>query len=277
MTSCPICLRPRSKYEITRAYAQMREDATRRRRRPFLVAGWLLAAGGAGYALWFFREPLGTAVAAARARAARFADDSMDARKLAGRPSAAAPASEPAAAPASFDPEKPLSAPVTSSSVAVAAAAPAPVPAQGAVMPARRPVGPVRLEDLHVPVINPANQWIMYGRAYDLVSLKPATGVQLMFQSGESGVTATASTDDEGRYAAVLPRLQEGSLAALSADPRFVPTILCEPDIPYGTLSADERRSLVRGAQDGDARPAVLSDPAGEESLRRDLYLAPRR
>ncbi len=281
MTSCPICLRARSKYEITRAYAQLREDTARRKRLPFVIAGWLLAAGAAGYAAWSFRGPLLAAAASVRARAKRFADESEDARTLMGRAPAApaAPPAEPAPAAGTLDPEKPLAAPAASTAPAAATAAPpaAPAPVDVTAAPVKRALTPVRLEDMRVPAYNAESQWLMYGRAYDVLTLRPASGVQLMFQGVEGAVVAAAMTDDEGRYIVVLPRVQEGSLAAMSGDPRYEPVVLCESDIPYGTLSADERRSLARSAQDGDARPAALSDPAGEASLHRDLYLAPRR
>ncbi|MBI3563992.1 MAG: hypothetical protein HY079_02210, partial [Elusimicrobia bacterium] len=115
------------------------------------------------------------------------------------------------------------------------------------------------------------------GRAYDLTTLKPVGNAQLMFQSTNGGTVANVATDNFGRYAVVLPRLQEGAVVAVSADPRYATTVLDEPDIPYRTLSAEERRSIARSAVDGDVRPTAISDPAGDPSLSRDLFLAPAR
>ncbi len=262
ITCCPICLRPRTKYEITRAYARLREEAARRRKQPFIVAGWLLLAVGAGYAFRQFRRPILGAIAAARAKASAFIDYSMDPRNLA--PSVRTPpAPAPVPAPAVQSP-------------------PEPGPASQAAATARFPAvpgpGPSRVEDLRMPSINPTTQWTLYGRAYDLESLRPAANVQLVFQTGDAmGISETVVTDPLGRYAAALPRLQQGSASVLSADARYAPTVLCEPDIPYRELSAEDRRALAHGARDGDVRPAALTDPAGESALKRDLFLAPSR
>src|SRR5580700_2861948 len=57
-TVCPICLRPRGKLEITRAYATLRLAEKQRRQRPFLVAGYLLAAAAASWLLYRFHDPI---------------------------------------------------------------------------------------------------------------------------------------------------------------------------------------------------------------------------
>jgi hypothetical protein len=47
-TGCQICLRSRTKQEIMRGYAKLRDEKTRKRRRPYkiLAAGALLGASG---------------------------------------------------------------------------------------------------------------------------------------------------------------------------------------------------------------------------------------
>lgn len=285
MTSCPICLRPRSKYEITRAYAHLREEDSRRRRLPFKIAGWVLLAAAAGYGVWHARAPLLSAASAVRAKASRLAEESMDPKNLVKRgpeaPAAStgtydAPAGGPAAAPeaAASPPGATPAAPPSG-----APEPPAPDPKRQAVQPAvdAGATGPVRLQDLHLPTALSPSQWALYGRAYDLVTLKPASNAALAFSSSFGGTMATVTTDNVGRYAVVLPRLQEGSISVTSADARFATTVLCEPDIPYLTLPAEDRRSMARSAADGDVRPAALVDPTGDASLSRDLFLAPAR
>lgn len=276
VTCCPICLRPRSKYEITRAYSHLREDASRRRKLPFIVLGWLLLAGAAGYAAWTYRVPLLSAVAAGRAKVTGFADYSMDPKNLVAK-TAEAPATSTATVEAPVQPF--ASAPTAPAATPTGAAVPPPPgpdPHRQAVQSVAPP--PAKVEPLRMPAFNPASQWLMYGRAYDIVSLKPAENVQLLFQGGEGGgVIATVNTDELGRYAVALPKLQEGSISALAGDSRFAPLVYCESDIPYRTLPAEERRGLARSALDGDVRPAALSDTAGDGRLQRDLFLAPAR
>src|SRR5579885_3207392 len=81
-TSCPICLRPRSKYEITRAYAELREAKARARRRPFIVLAVLLAAGGAGREVYLRRAALSSAASSAYSRVSAFAARETDPRNL---------------------------------------------------------------------------------------------------------------------------------------------------------------------------------------------------
>ncbi len=278
VTCCPICLRPRTKYEITRAYSHLREDASRRRKRPFFAAGWLLLAGAAGYGVWRWRAPLLGAFESARAKVYGFADYSMDARNLI--PKTAEPAAGPSTAVAAPAPAAPPFTTPPPAPGAVAKPAPAPAAAMPPTSgPAAAEAPAVKREELRMPIINPAFQWTMFGQAFDLTTLKPAARVQLVFQAGENGGTAaTAMTDESGRYAAALPRAaQIGPLSLLVSDSRYVPTVLCESDIPYRTLTAEERRQMARSAQDGDIRPAALTDVSGEATQHRDLFLAPAR
>ena len=73
-TSCPICLRGRSKYEITRAYAQVRADKSRRRRRPFIILAALLAGGTIASTVYDRRAQVSHAYDVVRARLTRFVD-----------------------------------------------------------------------------------------------------------------------------------------------------------------------------------------------------------
>ena len=102
-TGCPICLRGRSKYEITRAYAKLREEKSRRRRLPFIVLGILLVAGGIGRLVYLQRARIAQASGSARARVARFVDEAGDPANYAAHPPAkeASPAQDPAPAAAS--------------------------------------------------------------------------------------------------------------------------------------------------------------------------------
>jgi hypothetical protein len=269
---CPVCLRPRGKLEITKAYGEMRLADKQRRRRPFVAAGYLLAAGAAGGLAYRFREPMIAATVSARARLGRLVSLSMDSADPAAD-RAAAPslearpeASTPPAAPA--PPAAPVFAPVSSTPILAAA-----------VKSDRRPA---RVEDLPLPTIDADTQWVLYGRVYDLITLLPVPDAPLDFKisQGEGSATmppTSVRSDRDGRFAVELRRLSEGSYEIRASREGYSSPVLYEPDIPYARLDLATRREIVRGAQDDDMTLPPLTDVAGELRVRRDLFLAPIR
>jgi hypothetical protein len=266
---CPICLRPRGALEITRGFTQLREDQRKRRRRPFELLGALVLAGAAAGLAYRVRGPLAAAAASVRARVVRAEEEAMEPKNP--LPPGAAPAPAPAA-PAAPAPVSPRA--------AIAAAAPPPAPTPPAALPpppARTPAIPEVVPDLPLPATASREQWVFYGRAYDLITLRPVAGARLLVEEGRSGgYGQQVETDAHGRFAAVLARLPEGSYEVRVSHPRYAAAVLYEPDIPYARLPLDQRREIARGARDGDVPAPPLSDVSGEESLRRDVFLAPR-
>ena len=88
-------------------------------------------------------------------------------------------------------------------------------------------------------------------------------------------MAAGARSDSFGRFAVVLGRTQESyEIRAVRAG--YASAALYESDIPYARLSLEERREIVRNAQDREMSIAALTD-IGEPSVRRDVFLAPNR
>jgi hypothetical protein len=283
-TVCPICLRPRGKLEITRAYATMREMEKQRKQRPFIVAGYLLAAGAAGWLLLTFRAPLIAGAVWARASAGRFFDRQL-ATALPPVPAAVPPAPAPSAPPAAVPAPPGVSAPAAPRAASPVAAEPgAGAPAEdGAAAKAGQRRG--RVEDLPLPAFDSSAQWVIFGRIYDLVTLRPIPDAQLTFTavSGNNGGAGSGGaygprSDAEGRFTAVLQRLPDGSSYEIHASRSgYASAALYESDIPYARLPLSERRDIVHNAQDGDMTLPPLNDVAGEGSMRRDVFLAPSR
>jgi hypothetical protein len=270
---CPICLRPRSSLEITRDYKQMREIERLRRRRPFVLAGYAALAAGAAWLFYLFHDPLISALSSVAASAKTRASNALDeesgmksARAQAAAAAAPAPSPAPAPAPAAFPPP--------ASPVAPVAPRPATPLQPSSAATSAAPARSARVGDLPIPALNSASQWAFYGRVYDLITLKPVAGVQLVFSGGGSAGT---TTDPDGRFSVVLARLSEGSYEIRASHPDYASPVFYESDIPYAKLPPAERRQLARNAQDGDMTLPPLTDIAGEDSLRRDLFLAPRR
>jgi hypothetical protein len=274
-TVCPTCLRPRGKLEITRAYATLRLVEKERRQRPFVIAGYLLAVGAACGLMYRYRLPIAAAVSAVRARVSSFADAAMDPKNL------LPPSAE---APAAATPEAPALTPPSAAPFARFAPAPA-TPTPPAPPVAAKPPEPAisakrtaRVADLPIPPLG-QNQWAVYGRIYDLVTLRPVAGVKLTFTipGNPVGSMGYASSDEHGRYVLGLVRLPKGSYEIHSSKEGYSSVALYEADIPYAQLSAGERRDIVHNAQDGDMPLPPLTDINGEQSMHRDVFLAPQR
>jgi hypothetical protein len=130
---------------------------------------------------------------------------------------------------------------------------------------------------LPLPPLESSTQWAIYGRVYDLITLRPVAEVQLNFQANAGGGAGYAQTDEYGRFAAVLGRLPEGSYEIHASRPDYASSVLYEPDIPYSKLSLEARREMAQTALEGDIPLPPLTDVTGDDSMRRDLFLVPRR
>ena len=264
-TVCPICLRPRGKIEITRAYAALREMERQRRKRPFVIAGYALAAGAASWLIYRYHGPIAETVVAAKARAGRFVEESMASADPAEN---RAPAHPLEAAPEAAIPPLSSGSPSTPARIETA-------PTRTLEANASRRSS--RVEDLPLPAFDPSSQWVLYGRVYDLITLLPVSDVQLAFTANGSGMGGGCRSDANGRFAAVLQRLTQGSYELRASRLGYASAALYESDIPYAALPPSERRDMARSAQAGDVSLPPLTDISGEGSIRRDVFLAPSR
>jgi len=255
---CPICLRGRSKYEITRAYADLREDKSRRRRRPFIVAGVLMAVGAVGRLTYLHRARIAQASDSVHAWATRFLGE------------ASTPARDVPSPPAKNDAPPPPPAPL-------AADASRPAPPRAVSRPTAAPAATENVPDLIVPPLNP-ERWAVYGRVYDLKTLQPVGNVTIDFIHSAADHRAGNVSDENGRYLVILPRSgSPGGYEAVCGDARYLSPVFCEADVPYASLSSEDRALLIDSARSGDMHSTPLVDIAGEDSRHLDLFLAPRR
>jgi hypothetical protein len=268
-TVCHICLRPRDKKEIIRAYATLKMMEKQRRQRPFVLAGYALTAAAAGWLLYRYHQPIIAASVSARASANRFFDLTMaEADPAVKRAAALTPVPIPAAAGTPPPPANP--------SQATLAGAAAPT----RTSPAKAGESRTDVADLPLPAYDPGTQWAFYGRVYDLVTLLPVPNAQLVFtavQGENGGWSSIARADENARFFVVLRRLEEGSYEIRASRTGYAAAALYESDIPYARLPLADRRDIVRSAQDGDITLPPLRDVAGEASARRDVFLAPSR
>jgi hypothetical protein len=245
---CAACRRPRDEQEIENGRELVRQRAEKRRNRPFVVV--YLAIG-------------------AVALVAAFQNRAFFAARAAG-----------------------LSADVRREMREIETADPKPKTAEGAAAisllggpPSARPAAPAAAgaasgsgaDDLPIPPLNPTEQWAVYGRAYDLITLLPVAGAQLNFQMAGSTLCPKVKTDAFGRFVVVLPRLGASGFDIHASHPSYAAAALYESDIPYPALPLAKREELANEAQDGDMALPALTDSSARDAVRRDVYLAPRR
>ena len=276
ITACPICTRPRTKYEISRAYSALRAEQKRRRRLPFIVAAYLAGFGSIGWLGYKFRGPLRTFAASSRARFGRFVDRATDPGHLSSHPTeepaAPQPSPSPSAAPEPSSPP-PSAAPIARSPAAAGRPAVAPAVSKDGMAGAR---GPAPAGDLPLTAMDSSFQWALRGRVYDLLTLKPVPMISISVR-GSNGMMGGFATDEYGRYLVILPRLNQDGYELVSTSPGYTTAVYYESDIPYAQLSASERRDMAENARGGDLHPTPLTDIIGEESIHRDIFVVPRR
>lgn len=244
---CVHCRRPNDEREIAAALAAVRERRARPRRLAARAA--LLAAFVA--AVYFGRGVLRKDAAAVRRSTSDLLNPDAD--------SSIPPAPPvPAARPPILTPPP---------AVPVAPARPAP-PAAAPATAASTPAPDVELG---------ANDWALQGRVFDLETLKPVARAKMIFAAPEHGLLYAAELDDFGRFAVALPNLiREGFTIQVNA-PGYEPYAQAEPDVPYATLTAAERRALIDDVLRGDLKPSRVVEPDSGRRESVDVYLAPSR
>lgn len=238
---CPHCRRPRDQREIELGRQALADEERRLRRRPRLIAGGVAACAVLA-GLFHARHDL-PGVSALSGRA-------CDPAVLMGAPTTPPPAAAPDNAPA--------------------------MPGQTG-NPA--PVTPKEVPDLAVGAMEPT-QWAVYGRVYDLNTLRPVGGVAIEFaHSMDAAVYLNQSTvsDADGRYLLTLERSNfPGGFEAVCKNARYLKTVFHEADVLYAALPAAERARLIDSARNDDRHSTPIDEIPGEDSRRLDLFLVPR-
>lgn len=253
-TGCQICMRSRTKQEIMRGYAQLREEKARRRRLPFKILAAVLILGGAGKLFLTYRVQIASKAEAAGGKIGRWADDMRDPSHYAGIKPATPVPEAPPVAPEDAMREKvfPSEAPARNA------------PAPGSTRPAAaRPAAPKPLQK---------NSWRVTGTVYDLTTLAPVAKALVAFQR-EGAPSVDATTDEQGGYEVDLEK-HDGWSVGLKAPGRRRGQIL-DIDPPYRVRDADERHAAFEHLTDGDLIPAQVGWKRASARVSLDLVAVP--
>lgn len=264
-TGCQICMRPRTRQEIMRGYAKLRDDKARRRRRPFqiLAAALFLAGGG-----WLFAEhgrALKALAASAGGAIVRWTDDMRNPSNYAARSAPEAPAAAATPPPAPGGPVAPESAMRSQLFPDDYATPPAP---PAAAVPGQGPPAPAAPKPLA------KNAWRVSGTIYDLATLEPVAGAKVVFLLDDKRPVET-ETDERGAYEADLVK-GDGWTVSVSAPQRRRGQIL-DLDPSYLVRDADERRAVFDNISDGDLIPAPADWKRSSSRVTLDLFVIPNR
>ncbi len=250
-------MRSRTKQEIMRGYAKLREDKARKRRRPFQIIGAVLVLGAAGKLVVTYHAQMGKAASAASAKVAKWADDMRNPSNYAGRTEGAVP---PPDAPVPLEGAYMNKVMTPDSPQAPASPAP-PQGRPGAVAPApAKPKPPSK------------NEWRVSGTVYDLGTLLPVPNAEISFIKNEKEAV-TARTDEKGAYTVDLAK-ETGWTVSMKA-PNHRRGQILDLDPPYRIRDTDERRAVLEHITDGDLTPAPVGWKRGESTPRLDIIALP--
>lgn len=258
-TSCNVCLRNRTRQEMFRGMREVKNEETRRGRRPLVIGAAVLLLSIGGFLLWSHRAE----VASWKSKASDFKDrvlmtasseqgspgGHLDAKKLS--PAAALEEVRPSAPPPA-PPAPPAAAKIT------------PEPQYTTTLPSKyRKNGR--------PNAEPGEGWAISGLAYGLLDLQPAAGALVTFTDKNSGKVFKAATNVKGRYALMLPAIDEGGYAVAVRHKWYRENFLDEMDPPYNHQSLARREEAAQMMQE----TAVLHVPVllGKEESALDLNL----
>jgi len=256
-TGCQICMRARTKQEIMRGYAKLREDKARRQRLPIKILAVILILGGGGKLFLTYQERITAAAGSASGKISRWADDMRDPSHYSGRQPAAS-----SEAPAPAAPADPLRTQTFSDS-AKPAKAPAPAPGATPAVAASPPAPK--------PLVK--NAWRVTGTVYDLATLAPVPKALIVFKH-EGMPTVEATTDEQGAYEADLDK-KDGWSVSLKA-PNYRRGQILDIDPPYRVRDADERHAAFDHLTDGDLIPVQVGWKRTSSRVRLDLVAAPQ-
>lgn len=265
-TACPICLRARSPQEMVRSLQGIkREERGRRRRKLSLFL--LLALAGLGSLGYRRRADL-----LQRLQQTGFSRAPAETSPpQGGRSPAALPQGEGGdsvgGGPKALPQEPPL---------------PPPAPLPAFPDPTPQAPDPAAGEDPTSYTLSPPKQaardsydWTVRGKAYELLELRPVSGLKISFQDKNSGRRYIVKSGPKGLYRASLPRLEEGGYMVSVSHKDYKPIYLEEAEPPYHR----QRRSQREEAGYAMSRSQILHVPIlleGQEEMEYNLILLPR-
>jgi len=113
-----------------------------------------------------------------------------------------------------------------------------------------------------------AGDWLFQGRLYDMISLKPVVGAELMLMDSTEQKIFTAQSDAKGRYEFEVPAVK-GGFRLLVDHPYYLADYFDEKSPPYDKSPLSARQQLRA------ARPTHKPWIGGAKAVRRDLILYP--
>lgn len=121
----------------------------------------------------------------------------------------------------------------------------------------------------------PVTEWKLRGVTYDLLTLKPLPGVQVIFNDLQTNSRAQVQTDAQGRYRTVLPPLQGRGYTVTMSKSGYSKAYLNPGTEGVSEMPLDRRQEIVKELKAAISDPATL-EPNSDTPLVTDFHLAPQ-
>lgn len=118
-------------------------------------------------------------------------------------------------------------------------------------------------------------EWRLRGTVYDVVTLRPAAGVQVTLKDSETSRSIDTVTDAAGRYRFNVPPLPGRGYSVVFTSPKYAPSYVDPDDESIRERSPEERKQLASQLARELDPPYPVQGLAGEP-VTTDFYLAPR-
>ncbi len=125
------------------------------------------------------------------------------------------------------------------------------------------------------PAPKAVTEWKLRGHVYDLLTLRPVSGAQIVFTDNETNFKANSTSDSTGRYRIILPPLEgRGYLVAIKKQ-GYAKTYLNPGTEGVAEMDRAKRKELSRELESTIQEPASLQ-PFSSDPLITDFHLAPQ-
>jgi hypothetical protein len=263
--SCPVCLRERSREEIFEALSGNDPKKTQQRRGTLSAVFWLLLAGGVVYGGVRYNNDVlakkkveeARLKAAADAERDRWESDGSEAEKAEGFGESINFSQNPVGGPRRERlPERS-----------------APLP--GSEAERRERERERRDREIEYEARKGDDAWTVTGEVYDLVSLKPVSGLRLRFTPKGGGESVDGRTNSKGRYRVVLPK--DGTAYVLRLRHRAYSGAYVEEEsgIPFKNQSRSRRLEHYQSFLQAPLLHVPLSPPASIDAVTHSFVMLP--
>ncbi len=119
------------------------------------------------------------------------------------------------------------------------------------------------------------SRWIIRGKAYDLLSLRPVAGALITFMDRHTARRVSVHSGKDGRFSAKLPPLREGGYEVRVRARNYHKNFLDEAEPPYHAQGRQRREEALELFRNSDVLHVPILLTGGQPELEYNVVLAP--